>query len=56
MPANKEMNAIDLNLQKMKKKASQAMNLLKSNDKSHKYRNEQLKNALMSPYKPISRR
>jgi hypothetical protein len=40
----------------MKKKAMQAMNLLKSNDKSHKYRNEQLKNALMSPYAPITRR
>jgi hypothetical protein len=40
----------------MKKKASQAMNLLKSNDKSNKYRNEQLKNALMSPYMPAGRR
>lgn len=36
----KELNSLDLNLQKMKKKASQAMNLLKSNDKSNKYRNE----------------
>ena len=32
------------------------MNLLKSNDRSNKYRNEQLKNALMSPYMPVGRR
>jgi translation initiation factor IF-1 len=55
MPAQ-ENKTLDVNIQKMKKKAMQAMNLLKSNDKQHKYRNEQLKNALMSPYAPISRR
>jgi hypothetical protein len=43
-------NPFDMNMQKMKKKASLAFNMLKQNDKSHKYRNEQLKNALMSPF------
>ena len=55
--APEESNAFDfdMNVQKMKKKASQALSMLKQNDKSVKYRNEQLQNALMSPYNPSQR-
>ena len=54
-PEESNVFDFDLNVQKMKKKASQALSMLKQNDKSVKYRNEQLQNALMSPYTPNQR-